>query len=178
MYNKWLFFPKSLTIFAFAVCIIFSCPLTSIGTSNTPMHIEADRMISQEEENSVVFFGNVDARQGDITIHSEEMTVYYTQKGEQNGEKGSSQVKHLICKKGVEIVQEDWLGTGKEMEYFADERKVILSGEAKAWQGQNMISGKTITYYLDDKRSVVEQDATQSSRVKAVLYPEEGSEKK
>ena len=36
-------------------------------------------MISQEQENSVVFIGNVDARQGDLTIRTDEMTVYYSQ---------------------------------------------------------------------------------------------------
>jgi len=137
-----------------------------------PIHIEADRMISQEQDNSVIFIGNVDAKQGNITIRSDEMTVYYTQKKNSKKKNSSSQVKKLICKKNVEITQDDWLGTGNRMDYFAKERKVILSGNAKAWQGQNMVSGKTIIYYLDDKRSIVEQDPKKSGRVKAVIHPE------
>ena len=42
-----------------------------------PINIEADRMISQEEKNSVVFIGNVDASQGKVTIRTDEMTIYY-----------------------------------------------------------------------------------------------------
>jgi lipopolysaccharide export system protein LptA len=64
------------------------------------------------------------------------------------------------------------------MDYFAKDRKVILSGDAKAWQGQNMVSGKTITYYLDDKRSIVEQDTSKPGRVKAVIHPDSDSKKK
>ena len=65
-------------------------------------------------------------------------------------------MEKLICKDNVKITQGDWLGTGDRMDYFAKERKVVLTGNAKAWQGQNMVAGKTIIYYLDEKRSIVE----------------------
>ncbi len=147
-------------------------------SEDEPIHIEADRMVSQEQENSVVFIGNVDASQGKVSIRSDEMTVYYSRN--KNGTTGgqSSQVKKLTCKGNVEVTQGDWLGTGKRMDYFAKDRKVILSGDAKAWQGQNMVSGKTIIYYLDEKRSVVEQDKSKPGRVKAVIHPESDSKKK
>ena len=144
-----------------------------------PINIEADRMISQEEQNSVVFIGNVDARQGPVTIRTDEMTVHYVQddsekeKGKDKDKKQSSKVKKLICIGNVEVTQEDWLGTGKRMDYFAIDRKVILTGDAKAWQGQNMVAGKTIIYYLDEKRSVVEPEKGKpgqgSGRVSATL---------
>ena len=157
----------------------------AIDDSSEPIHIEADRMTSQEKDNSVVFSGNVDARQGDLIIRSDEMTVYYVQQGNGSGQKSSSQVKKLICTGNVEISQGDWLGTGERMDYFASDRKVILSGNAKGWQGQNMVTGKTITYYLDEGRSVVEGPTTaegatgtaeggqKPGRVKAVIHPDE-----
>jgi lipopolysaccharide export system protein LptA len=137
-----------------------------------PINIEANRMVSQENDNSVVFIGNVDARQGKLTIRTDEMTVFYTGAKNTKDKQATSQMEKLICKNNVKIVQNDWLGTGDRMDYFAKERKVILSGNAKAWQGQNMVAGKTIIYYLDEKRSVVEQDETTKSRVRAVLHPE------
>lgn len=147
-------------------------------SEDEPIHIEADRMISQEQENTVVFIGNVDASQGKVTIRSDEMTVYYSQDDKAKPKAQSSQVKKLICKGNVEVTQDDWLGTGKRMDYFAKDRKVILTGDAKAWQGQNMVAGKTIIYYLDEKRSVVEQDQSKPGRVKAVIHPESDSKKK
>lgn len=157
--------------------ILLTAATGSTEESSQPIHIEADRMISQEQDNSVVFIGNVDARQGDIIIRSEEMTVYYTQDDEKKGHQSASQVKKLICKKNVEISQGDWLGTGQRMDYFAGDRKVVLSGNARAWQGQNMVSGKTIIYYLDEKRSIVEQDKAKSGRVKAVIHPDSSKKK-
>ncbi len=146
--------------------------------SSEPIHIEADRMISQEEKNSVVFIGNVDASQGPVTIRTDEMTVHYTQKGEDSPAGQNSEVKKMICIGNVEITQQDWLGTGERMDYFALDRKVILSGKAKAWQGQNMISGKTIVYYLDEKRSVVEPGAESNGRVSGTFVQQSSSSKK
>ena len=162
---------KTLRI-AIAALLTFTAAHAATEESTEPINIEANRMVSQENENSVVFIGNVDARQGKLTIHTDEMTVFYSGAKNNKDKQTISQMEKLICKNNVKIVQNDWLGTGDRMDYFAKDRKVILSGNAKAWQGQNMVAGKTIIYYLDEKRSVVEQDETTKGRVKAVLPPE------
>ncbi|RUM36528.1 MAG: lipopolysaccharide transport periplasmic protein LptA [Desulfobulbus sp.] len=169
-----LSFPFSLRRLLQAVMVAILL-LLSTGTGfceDEPIHIEADRMVSQEQDNSVVFIGNVDASQGQVNIRSDEMTVFYSQQDPAKGKTQSSKVKKLICRGNVEITQDDWLGTGKRMDYFAKDRKVILTGDARAWQGQNMVSGKTIVYYLDEKRSVVERDKTANGRVSATIHPE------
>lgn len=127
-------------------------------------------MISQEEGNSVVFSGSVELRQGNITIRAEEMTVYYTTKDNQKEKGMAGEVKKLICRNNVEISQDGWLGTGDHMVYYAKKRKVILSGNARAWQGRNMVSGEKITYFLDEGKTTVEHGET--GRVKAIIHPE------
>jgi len=157
--------------------VIFAAAVGFSKESSEPIHIEADRMVSQEQKNSVVFIGNVDASQGKVTIRSDEMTVYYSQDDKAKPKSQSNKVKKMICRGNVEITQGDWLGTGNRMDYLAKDRKVILTGDAKAWQGQNMVSGKTIIYYLDEKRSIVKQDRNKPGRVKAVIHPESDSKK-
>ncbi len=144
----------------------------SVADEAPPILIEADQMISQGQEDSVVFLGAVEARQGNITIRSGEMTVYYTQQGDKKEKESNRQVKKIICKNNVEISQGDWLGTGDRMDYHARERKVILTGNARAWQGRNMVSGEKIIYYLDEGRTVVEQGKDTTGRVKAIIHPE------
>ena len=41
------------------------------------------------------------------------------------------------------------------MVYLSDKRQVILTGNAKAWQDQNMVAGEKIIYYMDEGRSEV-----------------------
>ncbi|GAB4340070.1 MAG: hypothetical protein Kow0089_13490 [Desulfobulbaceae bacterium] len=138
-------------------------------------------MVSQEQEHSVIFTGNVDARQGDLLIRTDEMIVYYDQNGKGEEKMGAGGVRKLVCLGNVQISQGEWLGTGNRMDYYAGERKVILSGNAKAWQDKNMVAGKTITYFLDEGRSIVEgpvraegKEGRKKGRVKAVIQPGKG----
>ena len=166
-------------LFPALIFIVILCSST-LFAANAPITIEADHMSSLEENNNVLFKGNVDAAQADVRIQSDEMTVYYTPA--KDGKK--QEVKRLKCIGNVEITKGEFLGTGKIMNYLAKERKIILSGDAKAWQGTNFVSGKTIIYYLDEKRSEVIGDRPggtfdsdsgkkkKSSRVKATLTPQ------
>lgn len=154
------------TILVLATVIVFSIPAAGLAGS-APISIEADSMSSKEKSNSVFFKGNVDARQGDVQIRSDEMTVYYSMLQDDKGKKGkpktspgtTQQVEKLICKGNVEITRAEWLGTSNQMDYLAKKRQVILKGNAKAYQGQNMVSGDKIVYYIDEGRSeVIGQD--------------------
>jgi len=130
-----------------------------VYAEDPPIHVEADTMTSTETDNSVVFTGEVDAKQGDVRIRSDVMTVYYTKteaKDKTSQQKTTQQqVEKLICTGNVEITRDEWLGTSKKMVYLSKERQVILTGNAKAWQGQNMVSGEKIIYYIDEGRSEV-----------------------
>jgi lipopolysaccharide export system protein LptA len=143
------------------VCCLFLLGRVPVYAGDAPIHIEANRMSSTEKTNSVVFTGDVDARQGDVRIRSDEMTVYYAQatdkdKKNSTGTKSATQqVEKLICTGKVEISRGEWLGTAKKMTYLSKERQVILTDNAKAWQGKNMVSGDKIIYYLDEGRSEV-----------------------
>jgi len=149
-------------------------PLFAAGA---PITIEADHMTSLEASSNVLFKGNVDAAQADVRIRADEMTVYYT--SADDGKK--QEVKRLKCTGNVEITKGEWLGTGKTMNYLAKDRKIILKGNAKAWQGTNLVTGETIIYYLDEGRSEVvgnrpsvtaDGEEKKSGRVKATLTPQ------
>ncbi|MBU0665644.1 MAG: lipopolysaccharide transport periplasmic protein LptA [Proteobacteria bacterium] len=165
--------PHLFTRALFLLVLVLAAPAWSADKS--PINIEADRMVSLEQKNSVLFSGNVLATQADVKIRSNEMTVYYSQAAKGKGQ--GQEVKKLLCVGNVEITRGDWLGTGNKMDYLAQERKVILTGNAKAWQGKNQVSGETIVYYIDEGRSeVVPSKASATSgkkggRVKATIIP-------
>lgn len=146
--------------FNISCLLVFFCVVLvpAISTCEEPIYIEADQMSSTEKKNEVLFSGNVDAKQGNLTIRSDTMTVYYQEKGE-NGQTGpikaKQQIEKLICTGNVEITREDWLGTADKMIYLAGQRQVVLNGNANAWQGQNKVSGEKIIYYMDEGRSEV-----------------------
>lgn len=157
---------------------ILVLPFSSVGAEE-PIYVEADQMSSTDKNNEVLFTGDVDAKQGDLRIRSDTMTVYYTQQGDEKSKiqaDATQQVEKLICEGNVEITRENWLGTSEKMVYLAAKKQVILTGNAKAWQDQNMVSGEKIIHYMDEGRSEViggtsvtvggEQKEEKKSRVK------------
>ena len=99
MGRLFAFARKTLGITALALLLGATSCLAAEEPSE-PINIEANRMVSQENANSVVFIGNVDARQGKLTIRADEMTVYYTEKknNQDKTDKTSSQMEKLNCK--------------------------------------------------------------------------------
>ena len=122
-----------------------------------PIQIEADQMTAMSKSQAVTFTGNVDAKQGDIRIRADEMTIYYIKDELESGQnsKDAQQVQKIICKGKVEVTSMDWLGTSEVMHYFSKENLVQLIGNAKAYKGQNMVEGERINYYLDSGKSEV-----------------------
>lgn len=168
----------------FSFCLALTLCFASLAWSqknirtSAPIQIEADRMESSQEKSVVVFSGHVQANQSDLIINADIMTVRYLAPEVQPknttdipAEGLSQKIDKITAKGGVKIVQGDWVATGDTMDFNADERIVILSGNAKAWQDQNMVSGEKIILYLDEGRSVVERSTIEGERVKAFIYP-------
>lgn len=144
--------------------------------SSGPVHVEADRMESLQNENAVLFTGRVVAKQDNLIIHSDSMTVYYLSEEEKAKLPAGDtrKMKKLYATGHVELQNEGWIATSDNMEYFEQERKVILTGHAKAWQDNNIVTGESITLYLDQGKSIVDRSQKPGERVKAFFYP--GSE--
>jgi lipopolysaccharide export system protein LptA len=153
--NRRSFTFPSTFLYVFLSLFLARTPLWA--AEETPIQIEANHMLSVEKTNNVQFSGDVDAKQGDVRIRCDEMTVYYTQVEKLTGksENKSQQVEKLFCDGNVEVTKGEWLGSSQKMLYIKKVRQVILTGKAKAWQGQNVVNGEKIIYYLDEGRSEV-----------------------
>ena len=71
----------------------------------------------------------------------------------------------------VRIITRDCrTGTAQRAEYYDAEQRVVLIGNARVWQDDNVVTGERITIYLAEDRSVVE--GGKQERVKAIFYPQ------
>ncbi|MFZ5775771.1 MAG: lipopolysaccharide transport periplasmic protein LptA [Thermodesulfobacteriota bacterium] len=148
--------------------------LAAPSAGDQPINIEADRMVSQQKDNAVFFAGNVTATQGEMSIRADEMTVHYhpqPDKGDQAEGVGGGKLKKLSAKGNVQVRSSAWTATGNAMDYLAAERKVLLNGNAKVWQDNNVVSGESMVLYLDEGKSIVERSPRKGERVKAFFYP-------
>jgi lipopolysaccharide export system protein LptA len=132
------------------------------GGAGQPVTVDADKMERFGKEGLVVFSGQVVARQDGAVQYADRMEVYLDEKGDR--------IVRTVSTGDVRIVTKDCrTGTARRAEYFDLEQRVVLSGNARVWQDDNVVSGDTITIFLAQDRSVV-QGGTQE-RVKAVFFP-------
>lgn len=161
----------------FWVCLATAATAAPAGnqSANGPIHVEADRMESDQANEAVLFTGNVEARQGDMLISAERMTVHYRKNGAANGSvsRESKSIESLVAEGEVKLTRQDWIAAGDRLEFKSEERKVVLTGNTRVWQDNNMVTGDRVVLYLDEGRSVVEnREHEEGGRVKAFFYPE------
>ena len=119
--------------------------------SDTPIYVSAQKMVSHDKEKAVVFTGQVRAKQGDMIINADVMTIFHgatAQKDATDEQKDSPQIDKIIATGNVEIIQEGFVATGDEVEYLASTEVVTLTGHAKIIQDNNMVTGYQVAMDL------------------------------
>lgn len=129
-----------------------------------PVTVDADKMERFGKEGLVVFTGTVVARQNNSVQYAERMEVYLDEAGDK--------IVRTVSTGAVRIITRDCrTGTARRAEYYDLEQRVVLIGNARVWQEDNVVSGDTITIFLSQDRSVVQ--GGKDERVKAVFYPKD-----
>jgi lipopolysaccharide export system protein LptA len=133
-----------------------------------PVTVDADKMERFGKEALVVFTGNVVARQNNSVQYADRMEVYLDERGDR--------ILRTVSTGAVRIITRDCrTGTARRAEYHDLEQRVVLVGNARVWQEDNVVSGETITIFLSQDRSVVQ--GGRQERVKAVFYPKDDKPK-
>ncbi len=173
---------KLLAIIMMILSIITTgIPVFGAGTAGAakkkaqpPIHIEADKMVSRQQESAVIFTGNVRAVQGELVLNADAMTVYHGKKTEKSGDniEGRDRIEKMIATGNVKLTNNGWVATGDQVEFFSQTRKVLLTGNTRVWQGSSIITGEKIELDLDADITVIEPDTDKEGRVKAFFYPD------
>jgi lipopolysaccharide export system protein LptA len=133
-----------------------------------PVTVDADKMERFGKEGLVVFTGNVVARKNNSVPYAGRMEVYLGERGDR--------IVRTVSTGAVRIITRDCrTGTARRAEYHDLDQRVVLLGDARVWQADNVVSGETITIFLSQDRSVVQ--GGRQERVKAVFFPKEETPK-
>ncbi|MDU0459846.1 MAG: lipopolysaccharide transport periplasmic protein LptA [Geobacteraceae bacterium] len=154
------------TVFTLLASVALAAPADKTSRkdrSNLPITIKSNELTADNKGKTAVFTGKVVAKQGDISIYADKITVNYADK------KGD--VEKIEASGNVRIVQQNKIGTAAQAVYDSRDGRITLTGNPRVMQGGDSISGKTITYYVDDDKSVVSGGDDPKSRVEAVINP-------
>ena len=119
-----------------------------LNSSRAPIDITSDTVEANQKQSTVTFKGNVIAKQEDTTLYANTLVIYYDQE--------TKKLKEIVATGNVKVVRVDQRATSKKATFSQSENKVVFDGEAVVREGENVIRGERITYYIDEERSVVE----------------------
>jgi lipopolysaccharide export system protein LptA len=136
-----------LTISAYHLTAFASAPAKE--EEKRPIIITSKTLTADSKNNTATFDGSVVAKTDRITIYSDKMTVFY---GNSEGK-----IKKIHAVGNVKVNKKGKALFSKDAIYFNDEEKIVFTGNPKAIEGENLITGKKIIFYLKDDRAVIEE---------------------
>jgi outer membrane protein assembly factor BamD len=138
------------------------------GEPPQPIEIISDRVETYTGDNLILFKGNVVARQQDMVIYADSVDAVLAEEG-----KG---IEKVIAGGNVKITQGVRTAQSQKAVFDNVEKKVVLTGDPKVWEGEQLISGDEIIFDIDRNR--VEIKGGSGGRGKAKVYPKGDFEKK
>lgn len=155
--------------------------------SKEPISVEADHLEVFDKEKRAVYSGNVVVVQGESTMKSGKMIVFYANEG-QDGTNGQpaqnaapalgngNSLRRLETYEGTTIVSKDQIAVGNQGVYDKETNRMILTGNVALTQNGNVTKGEKLVYDLNTGVAVVEA-APNSGRVKSLLVPNSNEDK-
>lgn len=146
---------------------------------NEPIEIVSNKMEAYQDQKMVVFSGDAIAKQGDVTLKTDRLAIFY-KKAEGKKEKIGKQelevagdLDRIEAKGNVAITQKDLSATADEAIYYQDTAQFIMTGQPVLKQGKNTIKGCKVFIYVNENRGEVQKcDGNHSERVTAIIHPQ------
>jgi len=130
-----------------------------------PLEITSQQLEVFQQEQKSIFSGEVVARQGEMTLYTDQLTVLFDEQNE---------VRRIEAAGSVHIEEPLRNARGDNAIFDRDADTLILSGNAEVVQGENRINGDEITLFIGQNRSIVR--SAENGRVRAVILPEKKPE--
>ncbi len=115
-----------------------------LGDTGEPIDITSDRVETFSKENLIVFRGNVMARQKDMVIYSDSLEALVFEDG-----KG---IEKVVAGGNVKIQQGLRVANCQKAIFYNRDQRVVLTGDPKVWEGDNLISGEEIIFDIAKNR--------------------------
>jgi len=153
------------------------------GGHNTdqPIEITSDLLEVEQEKQVAIFIGNVDAIQGDMTLNSDRLEVFYNveeSEGEAQPEDDgqTESIRSLRAEGNVVVTSPSETAKGDWADYDVAERILTLHDNVVLNQGRNVLCGSKLDMNLNTGRSLLKGKCARSAsnpkgRVQGVFFP-------
>jgi len=121
--------------------------------SNAPVDFAADRIEVQDRADRAIFSGNVVARQAELTLTSDRITVAYSSEG-------GMAIDRIDASGGVTLRSPGETARGEYAIYDLNERLITMIGNVTLISGRSNVNGGRLVIDLDTGRAVMDGSAT------------------
>lgn len=117
--------------------------------SNAPIDVTSDRIEVQDRADRAIFAGNVNVRQGSLTLDTARLTVAYSSAG-------GVQIQRLDASGGVVVRSPSETARGNFGIYDLDRKLITLVGAVQLTRGGSQVNGQRLVIDLRSGRAVVD----------------------
>lgn len=151
---------KSISVLALLLALCSVAVAAPIG-GNEPFKVKSDSLTADNDKKTATFEGKVVARQGELTLYTDRLVVTYSGAG--------SELSRVEAFGNVRVLQGNRQATGGHAVYDPKAGSIVLEQNPKVVVGDDVITGKVITYFVNEQKSVV--TGGPKERVEAVIHP-------
>lgn len=151
---RTLILSAGLTLLAASATPLFGQAVSALKghNSNAPVDVAADRIELQDRADRAIMSGNVNVRQGDLTLTSQRLTVAYTRTG-------GTQIQRLDASGGVTVRSPSETARGEFAIYDLNRRVITMLGGVVLTRGSSEVRGGRLVISLDTGRATVDGSA-------------------
>jgi len=132
-----------------------------LADKSQPIDITSDRVETYSKENLIIFKGNVTARQKDIVIYADSLEAVIIE--------GGKGIERVTAGGSVKIQQGLRVANCQKAVFYNIDQKVVLTGDPKVWEGNDMVSGDEIVF--DIEQDLMEVKGGPGGQGKAKVHP-------
>jgi lipopolysaccharide export system protein LptA len=117
--------------------------------------VDADQLEVIQNENKAIFTGKVVAKQGEMTLRSDKMIIYYAKKEQQQANSPMGALEKIEVIGDVHMTTKTESADGERGVYDAIREKIFLYGNVVLRKENNVLTGEALQYDMVTGSSIL-----------------------
>jgi lipopolysaccharide export system protein LptA len=133
--------------------------------------VDADQLEVIQNENKAIFTGKVVAKQGEMTLRSDKMIIYYAKKEQQQANSPMGALEKIEVIGDVHMTTKTESADGERGVYDAIREKIFLYGNVVLRKENNVLTGEALQYDMVTGSSILTGGSGVADEVKGKVKP-------
>ena len=145
------------------------------GLGDAPVDISADEARVNEATHTVVLLGHVVAKQGEVQLQANTVTVHYIA-GKKGADNSNGTIERLEAQGDVVVTRPGEIVKSAAATYKMIEKQILMTGNVIATRAGSVVRGDSLIVDLV-KETIKLEAGEQSGRVRAIFTPPDNGAK-